>query len=261
LATDANIRYTPGTLSTNPQIRLATWQNVINDTYRRARTGRAQGRRPVYDFQGLIFRSAARWPEAISIVAFGVGLLYALQGFRFARFLLPVTCVGGALAVGTIAASATEVPLEAIIAAAAILGTVTLLRFRLALVFSSMFTGGALCQYLAVQVGIDPKISLFVGGVGLAIGGALFWVCRRSLPILVTIVQGAGLLVVGFVGLSAALVPTLGLTFVEWATRLPLMVPTLMVMLSVLGYSVQASSYQGDVKSGGSLSLRNLEQS
>ena len=53
----------------------------------------------MYDFQGLIFRSAARWSEATSLVLLGSGLLYTLQGFRFARFLLPLTCAGGGLVV------------------------------------------------------------------------------------------------------------------------------------------------------------------
>lgn len=215
----------------------------------------------MYDFQGLIFRSASQWSEAISVVALGIGLLYTLQGFRFARFLLPLTCAGGALALGAVVASATELPFEVALVAGALVGTVALLRFRVALMFSSAFTAGAAFQYIAIQVGIAPKISLLIGGVGLLVGFSLLWVCRRMLPIVVTIVQGAGLLVVGFVGLSTALLPSLGLTFVDWAERLPLMVPALMVMLCVLGFSVQASAYQGDVESGGSPSLRNLEQS
>ena len=81
------------------------------------------------------------------------------------------------------------------------------------------------------------------------------------LPIVVTILQGAGLLVVGFVGVTCELVPSLGLTFVEWADRLPLMVPVLMVMLCVLGYSVQYNAFNGDISSGGRSGIHDLETS
>jgi hypothetical protein len=134
-----------------------------------------------------------------------------------------------------------------------------LLRFRLALMVSSAFTFGALAQYLAVQLGMRPHMSPFVGAVGLVVGFSLIWVCRRSLPILVTMILGAGLLVLGFVGCSAAVVPSLGLTFIDWSSRLALLVPAVLTMLCVLGYSVQSNAYQGDVETGGSPALRDLE--
>ena len=215
----------------------------------------------MWDFQGLIFSAAARWSVATSLVVLGIGLLYALQGYRFARFLLPVTCAGGGLVLGAVFASAAELPAEAAIAAAVLLGTVALLRFRVALMLSSAFTFGAAAQYLAIQLGASPNISLIVGGVGLLLGFTLIWLWRRTLPIVVTMIQGAGLLVVGFVGLSTVLVPSLGLTFIDWATRLPLMVPLLIAMLCALGYSVQVSAYQGDIESGGSPGLKDLEAS
>ena len=141
------------------------------------------------------------------------------------------------------------------------LGIVTLLHFRSALMLSSAFTFGAVTQYLAVQLGMRPDMSLIIGGIGLAVGVVLIFVCRRTLPITLTVVQGAGLLVVGFVGLTTSLVPSLGLTFTDWAGRLPLMVPGLMAMLCALGYSVQVNAYQGDLESGGRSGVRDLEAS
>lgn len=213
----------------------------------------------MYELQRLIFRSASQWPEAISLVVLAAGLLYLLQGFRFARFLLPVTCGAGGLVLGTIAAAAADLPLVAGWVPAVVLAIVALLRFRVGLAISSAFVAGMLAQYLAVQVGVRSYMSLLVGAVGLLLGVSLFWMCRRTLPILVTIIQGAALLVVGFVGITAVSVPSLGLTFVEWAGRLSLMVPVLLAMLCTLGYSVQSNAFQGDIESGGSSAVRDLE--
>jgi hypothetical protein len=215
----------------------------------------------VYDFQRLIFDAASRWPEATSLVVLGIGLLYLLQGFRFARFLLPVTCVGGGLVSGTIVASLTGLPPLAAVAVAGGLGFLTLVRFGVALKLASAFTFGALAQYLAVQLGFDPNMVIGIAIAGFAGGFYLYWVCRQSLTILVTILQGAGLLVVGFVGLTSALAPSLGVTFQEWAECIPLMVPTLMTMLCVLGYSVQANARRGDMETGGTHGLADPEAS
>lgn len=215
----------------------------------------------MHDFQSLIFRSAGRWSEATSLAVFAIGLLYALQGFRFARFLLPLVCAGGGLALGAVLAAVADLPGAVAILVAAVLLIVALLRFRVALMLSSAFTFGAVAQYLAVQLGMRPHMSLITGGIGFAVGFTLVYVCRRTLPIIVTIIQGAGLLVVGFVGLSTGLVPSLGLTFVDWSGRLPLMVPVLMVMLCTLGYTVQINAYQGDIESGGRSEVRDLEAS
>ncbi len=215
----------------------------------------------MYDFQSLIFNSATRWSEATSLVVLGVGLLYLLQGFRFARFLMALTCAGSGLVMGIIAVKLLELPFLVAIIAPAALGVAALFFFRKALMFSSMFTFGALAQYLAIQLGVRPNISMLAIVAGAAFGFSLVYVCRRMLPIVITILQGAGLLVVGFVGLSTALAPSLGYTFVDWSVRLPLMVPGLMTMLFVLGYSVQANAFQGDIESGGCPGLKDLEAS
>jgi hypothetical protein len=215
----------------------------------------------VHDFQSLIFRSAGQWSAVTSLVVVAIGLLYTLQGFRFARFLLPLACAGGGLALGAILAAVADLPVSVAGVVAAVLLIVTLLRFRVALMLSSALTFGAAGQYLAVQLGMRPQVSLIIAGIGLAVGFGLVYVCRRTLPIIVTIIQGAGLLVVGFVGLSTGLVPSLGVTFADWSGRLPLMVPVLLMMLCTLGYTVQVNAYQGDIESGGRSGVRDLEAS
>jgi len=215
----------------------------------------------VYDFQSLIFRAASHWSEATALVVLGLGLLYTLQGFRFARFLVAVSCAGGGLAVGGILGKLAGFPVVSAAVGAAVLGLLALIRYRLGLALASAFTIGALGPYIGVQLGVKPNMVPVVTAAAFSAGYSLIWVCRRTLPIVVTIIQGAGLLVVGFVGLTCALAPSLGLTFVDWANNIPVMVPGLMLMLCALGYSVQANAHQGDMESGGSSGLNDLEAS
>jgi len=205
----------------------------------------------MHDFQRLIFQSASHWSAASGLVLLLVGLLYLLQGFRFARFLLAVSCAGGGFLLGGLLAGLTGLtPIIALIGAGG-LGALALARQRVGLGMASTFTFGALAQYLAVQLGMRHDMVVVAAAVGAAAGLSLVWICHRPLPAVLTIVQGSVLLIVGFVGLTSALAPSLGLTFVDWAAHIPLMVPTLMVMLSVLGYSVQANAQQGDMEAGG----------
>lgn len=215
----------------------------------------------MYDFQSLIFRSAAHWPAATALAVFAVGSLYLLQGFRFGRYLLPVSCAGGGLVLGGIVAELTGLPLWIALPAAAVLGFAGLAQYRMALVIASMLTAGALAQYMAVQLGVKHNIVGVIAIGGGVLGFPMIWVCRRSLPILLTILQGAGLLVVSFVGVSVSLVPSLGLTFIDWSARIPLLVPGLILMLCVLGYSVQANAVQGSIETGGDPGVRDLKTS
>jgi hypothetical protein len=215
----------------------------------------------VYDFQSLIFRSASHWSAATALAVFAIGLLYLLQGYRFGRYLLPVSCAGGGLVLGGIVADLTGLSLWIALLAAAILGFAALARYRVALAIASILTAGALAQYMAVQLGIRHNVVGVIAIVGGVLGFPMIWVCRRSLPILLTIVQGGGLLVVSFVGVSVALAPSLGLTFIDWSARIPLLVPGLMLMLCVLGYSVQANAVQGSIETGGDPGVRDLKTS
>jgi hypothetical protein len=208
------------------------------------------GELAVQGFHGLIFHVAPHWSEATALVVIGIGLLYTLQGFRFARFLLSLTCAGGGLALGWLLVELAGLPAFCSALPAAGLGLLALLRRRIGLALASAFTFGTLGHYLAHEVRLQPDIVLIVGGVGLVGGFAMIWVCRRVLPILVTIIQGAGLLMLGFVGITHSLVPSLGETFLQWARSLPLMVPTFMLMLCALGYSVQANARQGEIETG-----------
>lgn len=215
----------------------------------------------MYDPQSLIFRSAASWSVGTALVVLAVGLLYTLQGFRFARFLLALSCASGGLLFGGFAGVLFGHPVTGALFAAAALAVVALTRRRVSLALASAFTFGTVGQYLGVQLGLRPDMSWVVGGLGAAAGLSLVWLYRRTLPIIVTTVQGSGLLVVGFVALATAVAPTLGQTFVEWASRIPLMVPALMLMLCIVGYSFQANARQGNIETGESHGWNDLEAS
>lgn len=215
----------------------------------------------MHDVQDLIFRSAAHWSAGTSLAVLALGLLYTLQGFRFARLLIPLLCAGGGLVAGGLLVGLFDLPPSAVFIPAALAGLFALLHFRRGLALASAFAGAALLSYLTSRIGVGPRAALAAAGGGLVCGYALIWVCRRSLPILVTIVPGAGLLVAGFVGITSFLAPSLGLTFIEWSARIPLLVPALMLMLCILGYSVQANAMQGDIETGGRPGVSDLETS
>lgn len=211
------------------------------------------------DVQGLIFSTASHWSTATSLVVFAAGLLCTLQGFRFARVLLPLCCAGGGFAVAAIAGWLVGLPVAVPVLSAAALGLVTLARPRLAVLLASVFTVAGLAYYLACRLHLGPFAAWSLAAIGLPAGFALKWVWRRTLPIFVTAAEGAVLLVVGFVGLTHRIAPSLGGTFVDCAAEYWPLVPGLLTMLWVLGYAVQANALQGGIESGGHPGWDELE--
>ncbi|MBI5863462.1 MAG: hypothetical protein HZB38_02910 [Planctomycetes bacterium] len=205
------------------------------------------------DYQNLAFYWAGGQSAATALVIFALGLLFSLQGFRFARPLFALTAGAGGFVIGALLARAAGVPAFPVAAGAAgILGCLGLVRFRLGVMISSTFVFATLVQYLVARFSQSSTNLLIALVFGAALGMSLRWVCLRSLPIILTVIQGAGLLVLGFVGVTGNLAPSLASTFCEWSRTIPLMIPVLLVMLFVLGYSVQANQAQGDLTSGGS---------
>ncbi len=213
------------------------------------------------DAQGLIFREAAGLAPASGLALLGLGLLALLQGFRFGRFLIPAICAAGGSVVGVAIADALAAPRVLGLVPGLGLLALGLVRYRKGVSACSGLVAGALFFYLAQQVGLGRDATLIVAGAAAALGVALIWVCPRALPILITVAVGSGLLVAAFVALTSVMAPTLGDTFQAWACDHPLLVPMFMVMLWVLGYSVQANARQGDMQTGGDGGLADLELS
>lgn len=213
------------------------------------------------DFQDLAFRWAQTQSPATALAMMGIGLLFSLQGFRFARVLFALTTGIAGYVLGEVLAVVLKVPPFPIATAlAGLMGCVAMVSYRLGMVLSSTFVFSLLAQYLVARFSANPSNLLFALVFGAALGMSLRWVCLRSLPIILTDLQGAVLLIVGFVGVSANLAPSLAVTFTGWARSIPLMIPVLIVMLFVLGYSVQANQKQGDTMTGGSRGWNNVEE-
>lgn len=214
----------------------------------------------MFDIQESLFRWAGAQGQGTAVVIVALGLLCALQGFRFARFLFAITCgAAGFFAGGAVAAAIGAPAPPAALLCGAVLGGIGMYRFAIGACMSSMFVFALVAGNLAARFTADPNSILFGMGVGALFGLSLRWVSVRAMPIIVTTVAGAGLLIVGFVGLTGSLAPSLAQTFVDWSQTIPLLTPAMMVMLFVLGYSVQANAQQGDIQTGGSQNISRVE--
>jgi hypothetical protein len=212
------------------------------------------------DYQDFAFHWATGQTLLTGVVIIGIGLLFALQGFRFARPLFALTSAVAGFVLGLVLGETLKVPSFPISAGlAGVLGAAGLVRFRLGIVIASTLVFSLLAQYLTSRFSSNPSNLLFALVFGAALGLSLRWVCMRSLPIIVSVLQGAALMVIGFVGVADNLAPSLANTFTDWARTIPLMIPVLMTMLFVLGYSVQANQQQGDMQTGASRGWNNLE--
>jgi len=214
----------------------------------------------VYDFQTIFLRAALHWSQITALVVLALGLLCTLQGFRFARALCALTCaVAGFLGGAAVAQRLDSPPLLPALSVGVTLGVLTVLRFRLGLLLSSTVVFASLGQYLAVRIGLRPDHYWAGLLLGAAVGMSLFYLHRRTVPILVTSLEGAALLILGFLGLARAIAPSLAQTFVAWAADVSAMVPVLITMLVVLGYSVQANLQQGDMQTGAGRGWNSVE--
>jgi hypothetical protein len=203
------------------------------------------------DYQQYALQTATSWPVSTSLALFATGILFGLQGFRFARFLMAANCaVVGFIGGGITSQIVGYPPVIGGFAIAIAAGALSLTRIRVGVTVSATVTFALAGHYLAVRFGLLSPAPLIGAAMGALIGLALAWGEQRSLPILVTTLQGAGLMVIGFVGIAASLAPSLAGTFVAFAHDISLFVPVLLTMLIALGYSVQANLQQGDIRSG-----------
>lgn len=205
----------------------------------------------VIDCQKLVFDWAASQPAVTGAAVLGAGLLYGFQGIRMIRFLILPVCAGAGCLLGLSISQWTPAPAWAAMTGVAILGVVLgLVAPRSATVLANGVTWAALGAYFASQLGMKEVGTLLTGGV-LGLLGTVFAVLSREAAItLSTTLQGAALMVVGFVGLSSNVLPSLGTTFRRIAGDYSLVVPLLLTMLAITAYSIQASTRQGDLLSG-----------
>lgn len=212
------------------------------------------------DIQGLIFRAVLHWSPTMALIVFGLGLLYMLQGFRFARALLALTCGGASFFLGTLAAGALgTLPMLSGSAVGLIGLLLALWRFRVGVLLASTYVISGITTYLVWRCGLPPNVVLCGTAVGALVGAFLFIACLRALPILLTTLQGAVLLVLGFTAVCNHVLPALSRTFVDWSESFWPTLPIMLTLFTITGYSVQANARQGDTRTGGGGGWNSLE--
>lgn len=216
------------------------------------------------DPQGLILEYARNWSQGTAVVVFAVGLLYALQGFRFARILLAISCAAAGWILASVVASPAEqagIPPRVVHAVCAVLlGVQPLVRYRIGVIVASTCTFAFVAFDLAVRLIGEPQVALLAAVMGAAGGCSLYWLHRRCLPLLLTAMHGALLVLLGFVGLASGVLPELAETFVGFSRDWPWVLPLLLAILCITGYTVQANAYQGDIVVGGGRGWNSPEQ-
>ncbi len=214
----------------------------------------------VPDVQGLVFQSALQWSAPTAATCVAIGLLYLLQGFRFARVLVALACGGAAYLAGRLAANHMDDPGPLSGLLLGLLATsLALARLRVGVIVCSMLVFGLHGYYFANLLGFSREVVPAAGLVFAGLGGFMFLVCVRALPIVLTSLVGSALLMVGFVGLAATFFPSLASTFVNWATTWVAVVPVFLLLFNVTGISVQSNAQQGDVRTGAASSFNSVE--
>lgn len=203
------------------------------------------------DYQNIAFTWISTQHWSTGLVLFVCGLIYAFQGFRLFRLLLATSSALFGALLGAIAAPLVEQPPEfgAVAVGLGFLGLgIYVQQASVLLLCAGVW--GILGHYVALQLGLTDvaafAVLVLLGGLG-----ALFArLCDRTMRVMLTVQQGTVLMVVGFAGLAARLVPSVGETFIAWSNRSTLLVPILLGVLFVTGYSVQASGQRGDIRTG-----------
>ncbi len=200
------------------------------------------------DYQKLVFGWIAQQHWSVGLVVMAAGLLYGFQGFRVFRFVLGLSCAIVGLVGGYVAAVHFQLPpLFVSPALGAAAAAFSFSQQRVAVIAVSGVTWGVLGHYLSLQIGLPGMVPLIGALVCGGFGGLFAYLCFRPMMVVLTSVHGIALIVVGFVGMSNHLLPSVGETFVVWAHSWTLLVPMLMTMLFVMAYSYQSSAQRGDI--------------
>ncbi len=203
------------------------------------------------DFQRLLFDWVSYQPAGTGFVIFLAGFVYGFLGFQmFKALLVLATLFFGGLC-GAIVAMLGGVPVELGGACGAVIGGAMAYAWsKAATNLVSGITCALLSAYLGYQLGLPDWAKLTALGVGGGLGCMFAVLCPRTMPVVLTVLQGAVLLIVGFVGVATHVIPSLGYTFTAWAASWSLLVPAMMVMIIVTAYSYQAMQQQGDMRTG-----------
>lgn len=202
-------------------------------------------------YQKLLFDWAAHQPALTGAALLAAGLLYGFCGFRMIRLLLVLPAAGIAALFAMLYASLHELSMPVAGGFGAIVGgAAAVLAPQCTVVVISGVTWAALGGYLSTQIDLNVFAATIVTSLAGAAGTVLTLVSRQAMTVLLTTVQGAALMVLGFVATSSALLPSLGDTFRSLAYQQSLIVPIMLAMLVAMAFSYQASARQGDIFTG-----------
>lgn len=197
-------------------------------------------------YQKLLFDWVSGQSGLVGVVILAAGLLYGMYGVRMLRLILAMTA--GGLGAGFSAGVSAHVgvpPALAMLVGGGLGAWAGLAWPRFSRVIIGGITGAFVGAYLLSECGIrGPAVAIAAGVVGLA-GMVLTGLNPRTLVVVVTSVHGAGLVVIGLVGLASDLIPTVGYTFRQWTARPSLIPPVLITMLVVTFYSYQVHARLG----------------
>lgn len=194
---------------------------------------------------------AAGQSAMAGLIMLAGGIFLLLNGFRFAKFVLMLT--GAAVGFGLGSVIGVAIGQSASISgfvAAALLGmcSVRSYRFGLGVAASATF---ALTLFLFCDLLGASRNGCMIGTLaGAGFGLALLWVMVGSLTALVTSINGSSLALLGFVALANNVLPSMGQTFVDTATSAPLILPVLVAMAVVTGFTYQSNMMQGSIVTG-----------
>lgn len=194
---------------------------------------------------------AAAQPVLTGLLLLTAGAVYGFFGFRMFKFLLVLTCAGLGWFAGGAAAIAADLPAQWLSPAGAVaLGLLSLKCEKPAAVLASGCVWGALGYYIAAQLRLPTMGTWLTGSLACVFGVLFTLLSYRTMMVVLTVMQGAVLLVVGWVAISTRLLPSVGVTFRQWANNESLLIPMFLAMLIVTTYSYQTMQQQGDIRTG-----------
>jgi hypothetical protein len=203
------------------------------------------------DYQRILFDWSANQPAITGAVILGIGLLSGFLGYRMIRFLLVVSTGGIVAAVATMASLYFGIHPLLPVALGGLAGAI--LGFtapRPAIALNSGLTLALLAGYITSQLGLRGNPLWITLALVAASSFVLGLLSHRTMTLVITTLHGSALMIIGFVGLSSEIAPSIGATFVKWGHSKSLVVPLLLTMVTAMAYSVQVSKRQGDICTG-----------
>ncbi len=203
------------------------------------------------EYQRILVELMASETWLTGLVIMGVGLLSGFYGFRMFRYLVILYCAGLGAWGGWELTKLVDISPPLVMGGLASIAGLLALRWpRPGTVCASAGIWGAVAGYLLLQFGFGSTVVLSAFGVGLAIGLVFAILYPRTTPVLLSTMVGSALIVLGFIGLSCDLLPAVGNTVKVWALGKSPFITMLLIVLTVMAYSVQAMEKQGDMYTG-----------